>query len=96
MLAVVALTLSLLPQELIVRYMGSDRPLLAALGGALGGSVTLMPGFIAFPLAGILLSKDVAGTALSAFTTTLMMVGILTFPVERRYLGARVTIPGTR
>jgi uncharacterized membrane protein YraQ (UPF0718 family) len=29
---------------------------------------------------------------LSAFTTTLMMVGILTFPIEKAYFGPKVTI----
>ena len=29
---------------------------------------------------------------LAAFTTTLMMVGILTYPVEKEYFGAKVTI----
>jgi hypothetical protein len=51
-----------------------------------------MPGFIAFPLCGILLETGVPYMVLSAFTTTLMMVGVLTFPVERAYLGTKVTI----
>ncbi len=29
---------------------------------------------------------------LSAFSTTLMMVGILTYPIEKEYFGIRVTI----
>jgi hypothetical protein len=29
---------------------------------------------------------------LSAFTTTLMMVGVLTYPIEKEYFGGRVTI----
>ena len=29
---------------------------------------------------------------LSAFTTTLMMVGVLTYPIEKQYFGIRVTI----
>ena len=29
---------------------------------------------------------------LSAFTTTMMMVGVLTYPIEKAYFGARVTI----
>ena len=29
---------------------------------------------------------------LSAFTTTLMMVGILTYPIEKNYFGTKVTI----
>jgi len=30
--------------------------------------------------------------AIAAFTTTLMMVGVLTYPIERRVLGHRVTL----
>ncbi len=29
---------------------------------------------------------------LAAFTTTLMMVGVMTYPVEKEYFGAKVTI----
>ncbi len=29
---------------------------------------------------------------LSAFTTTLMMVGVLTYPIERQYFGRSVTL----
>jgi uncharacterized membrane protein YraQ (UPF0718 family) len=59
---------------------------------SLFGSITIMPGFIAFPLSGILLNKGVPYMVLSAFTTTLMMVGILTYPVEKEYFGVKVTI----
>ncbi|MFW6288821.1 MAG: hypothetical protein ACOC2Q_03475 [Spirochaetota bacterium] len=92
MLAAVSIVLTLVPQETIARYLGGENTWLAMLAGALVGSVTLMPGFIAFPLAGILLERGVAYMALSAFTTSLMVVGVLTYPVERRFLGARVTI----
>ena len=92
MLAAVSLVLTFVSEETIARYLGSENRLLATAAGAVVGSVTLMPGFIAFPLAGILLSRGVAYTVLSAFTTTLMMVGVLTYPIERRYLGARVTL----
>jgi len=51
-----------------------------------------MPGFIAFPLAGILLEKGVLYMVLSAFTSSLMLVGILTYPIEKDYFGAKVTI----
>jgi len=29
---------------------------------------------------------------LSAFTTTLMMVGVLSYPIEKEYFGVKVTI----
>jgi len=54
--------------------------------------VTLVPGFVAFPLCGILLKEGVSYTVLSAFTTTLMMVGIITYPLEKEYFGRKVTI----
>jgi uncharacterized membrane protein YraQ (UPF0718 family) len=92
MLAAVSIVLTLVPEQTIAHYLGADNRFLAAFAGAVVGSVTLIPGFIAFPLAGILLDRGVAYMALSSFTTTLMMVGVLTYPVERRYLGARVTI----
>ena len=29
---------------------------------------------------------------LSAFTTTLMMVGVLTYPIEKEYFGMKITV----
>ena len=92
MLILVSIVLFLVPDELIVEYLAGGSRYVALLIAAVLGSVTLMPGFIAFPLAGILLSKGVPYMVLSAFTTTLMMVGVLTYPVEREYFGTRVTV----
>ncbi|MFP4152685.1 MAG: permease [Alkalispirochaeta sp.] len=92
MLAFVSIVLALVPEEAIVRYLGGENRFLATAAGALVGSVALMPGFVAFPLAGILLEKGVTYMTLSAFTTSLMIVGVLSYPIEKRYLGTRVTI----
>jgi len=92
MLILVSVVLFFLPDEVITAYLGVDNRFVGTLFGALLGSITLMPGFIAFPLCGILLEKGVPYMVLSAFTTTLMMVGVLTYPVERAYFGAKVTI----
>ncbi|MDZ7722590.1 MAG: hypothetical protein U5R06_07195 [candidate division KSB1 bacterium] len=59
---------------------------------ALLGSFAIMPGFIAFPLGAILRNSGVLYMVISAFTTTLMMVGIITFPIEKAFLGMRVAI----
>ena len=59
---------------------------------AVAGSLTLMPGFIAFPLSGALRAQGVSYMVLAAFTTTLMMVGVLTYPLERQYFGRSVTL----
>ena len=92
MLAAVSVALTLIPERTIIRTLGSENRLWATLAAAGIGSIVFMPGFVVFPLAGILLSKGVSYMVLSAFSTTLMLVGVLTFPIERRYLGARITV----
>ena len=92
MISLVSIVLFLIPDRLIAEYLGGTNTYTGVLLGAFFGSVTVMPGFIAFPLAGILLNKGVAYTVLAAFTTTLMMVGILSAPVEKAYFGIKVTV----
>ena len=92
MLILTSIVLYLVPDELISRYLGSDNKFTAMALAALLGSATFMPGFITFPLAGILVQKGVAYMVVAAFTTTLMMVGVLTAPIEKDYFGLRVTV----
>ncbi|MFC1900491.1 permease [Chloroflexota bacterium] len=92
MLILVSVVLYLVPNEFIHSYLGVENRYLGTLLAALLGSAILMPGFISYPLAGLLLTEGVPYMVLSAFTTTLMMVGVLSFPVERAYLGTRVAV----
>ena len=92
MLFLVSIVLFFVSDKFIAQYLGVENKYLGLLLASLLGSVTIMPGFIAFPLAGILLGKGVPYMVLAGFTTTLMMVGVLTYPVEKAFLGNRVTI----
>lgn len=92
MLILISIVLFLVPNEAISHYIGGSDRFLSVFLAALIGSVAVLPGFIAFPLAGILLREGVTYMVLSAFTTTLMMVGVVTYPIERDYFGARVAI----
>jgi uncharacterized membrane protein YraQ (UPF0718 family) len=92
MLILVSIVLFLVSDNIIAQYFGVENKYLGLLLASLLGSVTIMPGFIAFPLAGILLSKGVPYMVLAGFTTTLMMVGVLTYPIEKPFLGTKVTI----
>ena len=92
MLILVSIVLFLIPDRVISQYLGSSNIFTGVLFASFLGSITLMPGFIAFPLCGILLKKGVLYMVLSAFTTTLMMVGVLTYPIEKAYFGTKVTI----
>ena len=92
MLVLVSIVLFLVPDEVISHYLSGNNIYIGVLLASFLGSITLMPGFIAFPLGGILVGKGVAYMVIVAFTTTLMMVGVLTAPVEKEYFGIKVTI----
>jgi len=92
MLILVSVVLFLVPDKVISNYLGNSNKFVGVTFASFFGSITLMPGFIAFPLCGILLKKGVPYMVLSAFTTTLMMVGVLTYPIEKEYFGMKVTI----
>ncbi len=92
MLIFVSILLFIFPQEKIIMYLSYGNYTVNIILAALVGSITVMPGFVAFPLAGILKNSGISFTIIAAFTTTLMMVGTLTFPVEATYLGKKVTL----
>lgn len=92
MLVLVSIVLYLVPDKMITALLSGRNIFFGTIIASLAGSITLMPGFIAYPLCGILLKKGVTYMVLSAFSTTLMMVGVVTFPIEKAYFGTRVTI----
>ncbi|NLB40876.1 MAG: permease, partial [Clostridiales bacterium] len=51
-----------------------------------------IPGFVAFPLAAALLKSGAGYMQIAAFISTLMMVGIVTMPVEISYFGKKATL----
>lgn len=87
-----SLSFGLISEEVLLELLIGRGLLAGSVIGAAAGSVAAIPGFVAFPLSGILLGKGVPYTVIAAFTTTLMMVGVVTFPLERQYLGARAAL----
>lgn len=91
-LAIVSIIIAFLNPERISSIIGESSGVFGVILAAIVGSVTLMPGFIAFPTADILLQNGAGYMQLGAFISTLMMVGIMTFPIEKEYFGERLTI----
>lgn len=91
-LILVSIVLYFLPDEIIVSLLGKEAGVSGYLFGALAGSVALIPGFIAYPLSGMLIKSGVGYPVIAVFITTLMMVGILTLPIEMKYFGKRVAL----
>ena len=84
--------LAILTPEQISSLMGNESGWLGVLVAALIGGITLVPGFIAFPLASALLKSGAGYMQIAAFISTLMMVGVVTFPLEMKYFGKKVTL----
>ena len=91
-LILVSIVLYFLPNEIIVKYLGKDAGLFGYLSAAIIGSIALIPGFIAYPISGILVQSGVRYPVIAIFITTLMMVGILTLPIEIKFFGVKVAV----
>lgn len=87
----IGLILTLLPPAKIAAFVGNQSVLLATLVAALFGTITLVPAFIAFPLVGTLVNAGVSVVPSVAFLTTLTMVGVVTFPLEKKAFGIKFT-----
>lgn len=88
----VGVLLAVLNPEAISKIIGSDSGWLGVLLASVVGSVTLIPGFVAFPMAAMLLEGGAGYMQIGAFISTLMMVGVVTIPVEMKYFGKKLTI----
>ncbi len=91
-MAIVGFILALLSPELIKNLLGGSNKILSSLYGALIGTITIMPPFIAFPLSKSLYLSGAHLMTIASFLTTLTMVGLATFPLEARHFGKKFTI----
>ncbi len=88
----VSVALFFIPEKMLIKYFGDQAGVLGYAMAAIVGSVSLIPGFISYPMAGMLLESGVSYGILAIFITTLKMVGTLTIPVEAKYFGMKVTL----
>lgn len=91
-LLLIGLILTFFPPESMSNFLSANDNLLSTIIFALVGCVSLIPAFVAFPLAGSLLNAGAGVMPIVAFITTLTMVGIVTFPLEKREFGWKFAI----
>jgi uncharacterized membrane protein YraQ (UPF0718 family) len=91
-LILVSIALYLIPPSIINQYLGTDSGPIGLAIAAVVGSITLIPGFIAYPIAKGLITQGASYTVVATFMTTLMMVGVVTLPLEIKYFGRRAAI----
>lgn len=91
-LILIGFILTLLDAESISRLLGTESGVLGLCAAAVIGSVTLIPGFVALPLAASLVSAGAGYAQIAVFISTLMMVGVATFPLEANYFGRHAAL----
>lgn len=88
----IGLVLTFIPPETIKIVLGTSNIYFSTVVSALIGSVTLIPAFVAFPLVGSLVDVGASIVPAVAFLTTLTMVGIVTFPLEKKEFGIKFAV----
>lgn len=91
-LLLIGLILTFIPPEVIKSTLGESNTFISTIVSALAGSITLIPAFVAFPLVGSLVDAGASIIPAVAFLTTLTMVGLVTFPLEKREFGLKFAI----
>ncbi len=91
-IVVIGLSLAVLSPEDINGIIGTQSGWPGMIAAAVIGSVTLIPGFVAFPLTAALYETGAGIVQLAVFICTLMAVGVITLPVEIKFLGLRASI----
>lgn len=88
----IGLILTIIPPESIKNLLGSANTFVATIVSAVVGSITLIPAFVAFPLVGSFVDVGASIVPAVAFLTTLTMVGIVTFPLEKKEFGLKFAL----
>jgi len=91
-LAFLGMVLALLSPDVISHLLGQKAGWQGMIIASIIGSITLMPALIAFPIAAILLKNGAGFAQLAVFVSTLMMVGIVTLPLEIKCFGKKISI----
>jgi hypothetical protein len=84
-MGLVGIMLAVMEPERISTLRGEQSGWIGTVLAAIVGSITPIPGFIAFPTAAMLLERGAGYLRIAVFVSTLMSVGVVTLPVEISY-----------
>lgn len=88
----VGIVLAFLNPDVVSKIIGRQSGWLGVLIAAVVGAITLIPGFVAFPMAAMVLKNGAGLMQIGAFVSALMMVGVVTLPVETKYFGKKLAL----
>ncbi|MFZ2456060.1 MAG: permease [Candidatus Altiarchaeia archaeon] len=91
-LILISVVMFFLSDSLVVKYLGPDSGIMGLVVAALIGSIALIPAFVTYPVASRLLSQGATYSVVAVFMSTLMLVGVLTLPLEIKYFGRKAAL----
>ncbi len=92
MLIFIGITLSVLSPSVVSSILGDKSGIFGVLLGLFIGSITFMPGFVAFPLGANLLEHGAGYPQIAGFISSLMAVGFTSIGLEIKYFGKKSAI----
>ena len=91
-LLLIGATMAVVSPAAVTHLLGADSGFGGMVTAALIGSITLIPGFIAFPLAKAVLDMGAGIMQVAVFISTLMMVGVVTAPMEIQFFSRKTML----
>lgn len=85
----VGILLAIVDTQTISKFIGTNSGFLGVLFSSIIGSITMMPTFVAFSTGNTLLQSGAGYDQIGALITTLTMVGVITYPLESKYIGKK-------
>lgn len=86
----VGIILSLFDAKTISMLIGEKSGIVGIGIAAVVGSITFIPGFVAFQLSAMLLESGAGYAQIATFISTLMMVGVITLSIESKLFTPRL------
>lgn len=92
-LMIIGVIMAYVPMETMTKYLGSSGNLsLSVIISSVIGGITIIPAFIAFPLVAALKAQGANIMVITAFLTTLTMVGVATLKIEVSEFGKKFAL----
>ena len=89
---VVGVTLAVVKPDTISQILGNSSGALGVVLAAIIGSIVMMPTFVAFSTGDMLLKSGAGLPQVAALISTLTLIGIITIPMEAKYIGKKATL----
>ncbi|MDT8900327.1 permease [Anaeroselena agilis] len=91
-LLLIGIILAVVSPAVVTALLGANSGIYGMIIAAIVGSIALIPGFIIFPLAKTVLGMGAGIMQVAVFISTLMMVSVVTAPMEAQLFNRKVVL----